>query len=79
MSRLDEISKQYRDCTIVKNNFKCGSEYVIGHPNTMSDGDEWGKEENDGQVGGATDIKVRSCSIVRNPFNNDKQYCAGAC
>ena len=79
MSKLDEISKQYRDCTIVKNTYKCGNEYVLGHPNAISDGDELGKGENNDQIGGLTDIKTRNCSIVKNPYNENKPYCAGAC
>jgi len=79
MSKLEDYSKPFRDCTIVKNSYKCGEEYVSGHKNAISDGDELGKDENNGQVGSLTDIKQRSCSLIKNPYNSNKPYCAGVC
>lgn len=41
----------------VLNEFKDtpSDKYSASHPNALSDGDEWGKGENGGQVGGLTD------------------------
>lgn len=80
MSRLEEMNEQFRKCSIARNKHTLNDEYVAGHPNAISDGDELGKGEGDsGSVGGLTDIRQRECTIARNKFNVNKQYCAGRC
>lgn len=79
MSRLEDYSKQFRECTIVRNSYQNTDQYVLGHPNALSDGDELGKGENNNSIGGLTDIRTRETSISRNKYNKNKEYRAGAC
>lgn len=80
MSRLEEINEQFRTCSVARNKHNLNEEYVTGHPNAISDGDELGKgESTSGSVGSATDIRQRKTLITKNRFNVNKQYCAGRC
>jgi hypothetical protein len=74
MSRLEDISKQYREREVVRNDHDFNDEYSGTHPDALSDGDEKGKGEKNGSVGSATDIKTREQQIVRNKFNNNRPY-----
>lgn len=74
MSRLEDISKQYREREVVRNDHDFNDEYSGTHPDALSDGDEKGKGEKNGSIGSATDIKTREQQIVRNKFNNNKPY-----
>jgi hypothetical protein len=40
----------------------------------LSDGDDYGKGENDGNVGSATDIRLRTEVVARNKFNQKNGY-----
>jgi hypothetical protein len=77
MSRLEDISAGYRKREISRNEYDNNDPYTGGHANALSDGDEWGKGENNGQVGGATDIKARQTMIAKNKFNRNNEYNAG--
>jgi len=74
MSRLEDISVPFRKSNIAKNGFDQNDEYNVGHPDALSTGDEFGKGELNGQVGGATDIKVRNSLLTKNKFNRNKEY-----
>lgn len=74
MSRLEEISKQYRDSLLVKNIYGNNDGYTSSHPNALSDGDEHGKGEKSGSIGGATDIKTRSSLLVKNKYTSNNDY-----
>ena len=77
MSRLEDVSLQYRTCTVAKNDYGNNDQYTLGHPDALSTGDEDGKGEVNGQVGGATDIKKRETLVAKNKFNRNKEYNAG--
>lgn len=74
MSRLEEINAGFRAQTLVKNGYKNNDEYNSGHENALSDGDELGKGELNGQVGSATDIRVREKLKAKNKYNNGNEY-----
>lgn len=73
-SRLLINSKVYRDELVARNVFSQTEEYQIGHPNATSDGDEHGKGLNNGQVGGATDIRQRETLVSKNPYQKTDEY-----
>jgi len=77
MSRLEDISLPFRKVLIAKNDYDNNDQYNGGHSDALSNGDELGKGEMNGEVGGATDIKVRETLIAKNKFNRNKEYNAG--
>jgi len=77
MSNLEKISVSYRKSNLVKNDYSETDQYTNGHPDEISNGDEKGKDQNNGQVGSATDIKVRETLVAKNKFNKNKLYDAG--
>lgn len=70
MSKLDEISKEYRDNNVNKNvNYSNKVEYNSTHNRAISDGDEFGKNDNgSGSVGSLSDIKTRETLLGKNPY-----------
>lgn len=74
MSRLEEISEQYRKREVVRNDHGYNDEYSGTHPDALSDGDEHGKGEKNNSVGSATDIKTREKQVVKNKFTYNKPY-----
>ena len=75
MSRLEEISEQYRKREIVRNSYDKDDVYAGSHPNAVSDGDEKGKGlGSPGTVGGATDIKSREVAASKNKYNQERPY-----
>jgi hypothetical protein len=77
MSRLEDISIAFRNQNLVRNDYKANDQYTLGHPDTLSDGDELGKDEVNGSVGSLTDIKTRERNLVKNKFNKNNEYNAG--
>lgn len=77
MSKLEDVSIPYRKFLVAKNTYDNNDQYTVGHPDALSTGDENGKGEVNGEVGGATDIKVRKTLIAKNKYNNNKEYYAG--
>jgi len=77
MSRLLKNSGEFRDREFARNSstlFTPNDEYNVGHEHAKSDGDEKGKGENDGSIGGATDITKREQSAAKNIYNQNKPY-----
>jgi hypothetical protein len=74
MSRLEDISLPFRKKSIARNDYNENNKYEVGHPDALSDGDEKGKGEMNGQVGSATDIKIREKLMARNKFNRNREY-----
>lgn len=74
MSKLEEISLQYRKREEARNSYNKNKEFNAGHPNALSDGDEKGKGENNGSIGSSTDIKERKESQAKNKYNRNKEY-----
>ena len=77
MSRLEDVSLPFRKCTIAKNDYDNNDQYTVGHPDALSTGDEDGKGEQNGQVGGTTDIRMRECLATKNRYNRNREYNAG--
>lgn len=74
MSRLEEISEQYRKEQIVRNGYNKNDEYSGTHEDALSDGDEKGKGEKDGSVGSKTDIQKRKELNTKNKYSYNKPY-----
>lgn len=71
---LFEYSKSFRNREVVRNKYKTTDEYRASHPNAKSDGDEFGKGENNGEVGGKTDVAQRKKEEVRNRYTKNNSY-----
>jgi len=86
MSRLETISKEYRDCTLVMNScrYTCGDEYCTGSADVISDGDCRGRDPEDGGAGSAAtvgtncDISERAKQLAENAarYTPTHQYCS---
>jgi len=74
MSRLEDISEQFRKREEARNSYNKNDEFGVSHENALSDGDELGKGENEGQVGGLTDIKQRELAAAKNKYNLNRPY-----
>ena len=74
MSRLEDISKEFREKLVAKNTYDQNDPFTGSHENALSDGDELGKGENAGQVGSRTDIEQRELAAARNKYNQNKEY-----
>lgn len=77
MSKLDEINREFREKLMTKNGYNVNGEYVVAHKNALSDGDEWGKGELNGSVGGQTDIIKRTTLMSKNMYNKNNEYNIG--
>lgn len=88
-SRLLEIGKEFRECSIVKNSggYILGkNEYKEGNPDTISDGDDRGRDPLDStsassSIGTNTDIGLRITQLSRNNclYSKSKPYGEGNC
>lgn len=76
MSRLLENSGEFRDKNIVRNTHNANDFYNVSHPNALSDGDELGKGEFNGNIGNETDIKSRKTAKSKNLYNSNNEYTA---
>ncbi len=74
MSKLEDIGAVQRQSLAAKNTYNNNDEYNISHSNAVSNGDEKGKGEMNGEAGSATDIKTRNTLITKNKFKNGKEY-----
>ena len=77
MSRIEDKSLPFRKQNVARNSYDNNDEYNVGHSNALSDGDELGKGEVNGQIGGLTDIKTREKSMAKNMFNKNREYNVG--
>jgi hypothetical protein len=74
MSKLEDISIPFRKNLIAKNDYDNNDAYEAGHPDALSTGDENGKGEVNGQIGGTTDIKTRNKLATKNKYNLNREY-----
>lgn len=72
--RLDETSKPFFDRNVTRNKFSEINQYSENHPDALSDGDELGKGELNGSIGGRTDILTRQRNLIRNFYSPTNQY-----
>ena len=94
-SRLLENSGDFRTCSLAKNSpttakdiwsgYVCGNEYVAGTPDTISDGDNRGRDPKDGSadsqcIGTNIDINKRTELLTKNAklYTRGNEYCAGS-
>ncbi|MFW6247192.1 MAG: hypothetical protein ACOC22_03420 [bacterium] len=77
MSRLLDNSEEFRQENMTRNKYKKDDFYEIGHEDVLSDGDEHGKGENNGQIGSSTDISKRNGLMVKNMYSKNNEYYAG--
>lgn len=71
---LFDYSASFRNREVVRNMYKSTDEYRASHPNAKSDGDELGKGENNGSIGGKTDIAQRNTAEARNFYTKNNAY-----
>jgi len=86
MSRLETISKEYRECTLVLNSCRqtANNQYCSGSQDVISDGDCRGRDPEDGGAGSAAtvgtncDIAEREKQMVKNAarYTPTHQYCS---
>lgn len=88
-SRLLEMSEAFRTCSLVKNasrNLIGKSEYMVGSPDTISDGDCRGRDPKDptsasSSIGTNLDISSRISQLAKNGslYTAAKPYGEGNC
>ena len=75
-----------RKCSMAKNSdgYTPGNEYLPAHDDTISDGDNKGRDPEDGnqqneQIGTTIDIDMRNCSMAKNSdgYTKNDQYLPG--
>ena len=82
-SRLLINSKDFRTCSIAKNGkgYTPGNEYLPATPDTISDGDNRGRDPktNGGSIGTKIDIDTRNKQMAKNAdgYSYGNEYCAG--
>lgn len=74
MSRLEDMSVEFRKNNLKSNTFKNTTPYGNSHSRALSDGDEFGKGELNNSVGGVTDIKTRETLMTKNKYNVNDPY-----
>ena len=74
MSRLLDNSVEYREKLLAKNKYTKNDEYRASHADALSDGDEQGKGEKNGSIGGLTDIKQREALMAKNKYSFNDPY-----
>lgn len=77
MSKLEDVSLPFRNKLIASNDYDNNDQYSAGHADALSTGDESGKGELNGKIGGTTDIKSRDTAIAKNKYNKNKEYNSG--
>jgi hypothetical protein len=73
-SPLEKISEQYRTELVNKNIYNTSKNYDNQHSNALSNGDDKGKGEFNGNVGSRTDIANRTDLVNKNTYSNKKNY-----
>ena len=68
------IDIQNRKELLSKNIYAQNKTYNSNSKNALSDGDERGKGENNGNVGSSIDIQTRIDVVARNKYNGSKGY-----
>ena len=74
-TQLEVIAEKLRTQEVVINRYSEKNGYGITNPNAVSDGDEFGKGQNEsGQVGSLTDINTRTDIISANKYGANNGY-----
>jgi len=73
-TQLEQIADKERQILIARNDYNYTDEYNSTNTHALSDGDEKGKGELDGSIGGLTDINIRKDNMGRNIYNDNNGY-----
>jgi hypothetical protein len=73
-TELEIIAEKERISSIARNEYTFNNGYNSNNVNALSNGDEKGKGELDGQVGSLTDINTRKDNMGRNVYNGNNGY-----
>lgn len=75
ITQLEALANQFRPTELAINRYSASNGYGITNPNAVSDGDEFGKGQNEnGQVGSLTDINTRTDIISTNKYGANNGY-----
>jgi hypothetical protein len=75
ITQLEALANQLRPTELAINRYSANNGYGITNPNAVSDGDEFGKGQNEsGQVGSLTDINTRTDIISANKYGANNGY-----
>ncbi|MFW6242724.1 MAG: hypothetical protein ACOC2W_01040 [bacterium] len=77
MSKLLEMSEEFRKKLISKNTYHNENAYGDSHKDALSDGDNRGRGENDGKIGTSDDIEQREKTVVKNKYKDGSEYGEG--
>jgi len=70
MSRLEEISKEFREANLKFSTFSKSKEYDQTNSRALSDGDDHGKGELNKSIGSKTDIDKRKGALAKNKYSS---------
>lgn len=73
-SPLLPIADDKRKTLVARNRTNTADPYGVNHPDAISDGDELGKGENNGEVGSSIDIAERKRLIATNDYSANNRY-----
>jgi len=73
-TELELIANKLRPEHLARNEYDPNDLYSSGHKNALSSGDEPGKGENEGKIGGLTDINTRKDNMGRNAYTDLNGY-----
>ena len=73
-TQLEILAEKLRKEVISKNSYNSSNGYSSINKNALSDGDERGKGDVNGQVGSSIDIQNRIANLGRNRYNNGNEY-----
>jgi hypothetical protein len=73
-TQLEILAEKYRNEVIGKNPYNTNKGYSSVNKNALSDGDEKGKGELDGNIGSSVDIQNRIDNTGRNKYGAQNEY-----
>lgn len=73
-TELEKIADKERTISLSRNEYNYDDLYNSTNPNALSTGDDKGKGELDGKIGGITDINTRIDNTGRNIYNPNLEY-----
>ena len=73
-TQLEIMGEQQRLIAMARNTYNESNRYGVDNLNALSNGDEKGKGEYNGQVGTLTDNLTRNDLTVKNTYNEKKSY-----
>ena len=69
-TQLELLAEKFRQEHVSRNVYNLEDRYGTEHKNTISDGDEKGKNE----IGSSVDIQSRTNNIVKNAYTSKNEY-----